>query len=114
MPEATKISPRTIRALWALTDVPLPVCKRTLEECDGDLERAHALLYERGTTTKAPYTGRHPDSGIVREVIFRRGPDGRLEEVVVKQRVSAQAASQGRTRSVSFWRRLFRALFGSS
>ena len=56
-------------------------CKRALEETDGDLERAVAILRERGVAAAAKKAGREAREGLVSSYIHPGGRIGVLIEV---------------------------------
>ena len=56
-------------------------CKRALEESDGDLEKAIALLRERGLAAAAKRAGREAREGLVSSYIHTGGRVGVLIEV---------------------------------
>ena len=63
---ATKaIDPAKVKELRERTGAGFMDCKRALEETDGDLERAVAILRERGVAAAAKKAGREAREGIV-------------------------------------------------
>jgi elongation factor Ts len=56
-------------------------CKRALEETDGDLDKAIALLRERGVASAAKKAGREAREGVVGSYIHMGGRIGALVEV---------------------------------
>jgi elongation factor Ts len=56
-------------------------CKRALEEADGDLDRAVAILRERGLAAAAKKSGREAREGLISSYIHTGGRVGVLIEV---------------------------------
>ncbi|CAN5727236.1 translation elongation factor Ts [soil metagenome] len=78
---ATKISPQQVKELRELTSAGFMDCKRALEETDGDIARAVALLRERGQAAAASKAGREAREGLVSSYIHTGGRVGVLIEV---------------------------------
>ena len=79
---ATKaIDPAKVNELRERTGAGFMDCKRALEETDGDLERAVAILRERGVAAAAKKAGREAREGLVSSYIDPGGRIGVLIEV---------------------------------
>jgi len=78
---ATKINPQQVKELRELTSAGFMDCKRALEETDGDIARAVALLRERGQAAAASKAGREAREGLVSSYIHTGGRVGVLIEV---------------------------------
>jgi elongation factor Ts len=77
----TQISADTVKELRERTGAGFMDCKRALEETGGDLERAVALLRERGQAAAAKRAGREAREGVVASYIHPGGRIGVLVEV---------------------------------
>lgn len=77
----TPITADAVKALRARTGAGVMDCRRALEEAGGDLERAAALLRERGLATAARKAGRATTEGLVEAYIHAGGRLGALVEV---------------------------------
>jgi elongation factor Ts len=77
----TPITADAVKALRARTGAGVMDCRRALEEAGGDLERAAALLRERGLATAARKAGRATTEGVVEAYIHAGGRLGALVEV---------------------------------
>jgi elongation factor Ts len=75
------ISAENVKALRELSGAGVMDCKRALEESDGDLEKASALLRERGQAAAAQRAGREAREGLVSSYIHTGGRIGVLIEV---------------------------------
>ena len=75
------INAETVKKLRELTGAGVMECKRALEETEGDLERAAALLKERGQAAAAKRAGREAKDGLVSSYIHTGGKIGVLIEV---------------------------------
>jgi elongation factor Ts len=75
------ITPTLIKELRERTSAGFMDCKRALEEADGDLEKAVALLRERGQAAAAKKAGRDAREGLVASYIHAGGRLGVLIEV---------------------------------
>jgi elongation factor Ts len=76
-----KITAENVKALRELSGAGVMDCKRALEESDGDLEKASALLRERGQVAAAKRAGREAREGLVSSYIHTGGRIGVLIEV---------------------------------
>jgi elongation factor Ts len=75
------ITAENVKALRELSGAGVMDCKRALEESDGDLENASALLRERGQAAAAKRAGREAREGLVSSYIHTGGRIGVLIEV---------------------------------
>jgi elongation factor Ts len=75
------ISAQAVKELRELTGAGFMDCKRALEETDGDIERAVALLKERGQAAAAKKEGREAREGLIGSYIHTGGRIGVLIEV---------------------------------
>jgi elongation factor Ts len=75
------ITAENVKALRELSGAGVMDCKRALEEADGDLEKASALLRERGQAAAAKRAGREAREGLVSSYIHTGGRIGVLIEV---------------------------------
>jgi elongation factor Ts len=75
------ITAENVKALRELSGAGVMDCKRALEESDGDLEKATALLRERGQAAAAKRAGREAREGLVSSYIHTGGRIGVLIEV---------------------------------
>jgi elongation factor Ts len=75
------ISAETVKDLRERTGAGFMDCKRALEETGGDLEKAVALLRERGQAAAAKRAGREAREGTVASYIHPGGRIGVLVEV---------------------------------
>jgi len=76
-----KISASDVKELRERTGAGFMDCKRALEESNGDLEKAIALLRERGLAAAAKRAGRDAREGLVSSYIHPGGRVGVLIEV---------------------------------
>ena len=76
-----EISASLVKALRERTGAGFMDCKRALEEADGDLDRATAVLRERGLAAAAKKAGRVAREGLVSSYIHTGGRVGVLIEV---------------------------------
>ncbi len=76
-----KISAEAVKELRERTQAGFMDCKRALEESDGDLDRAVALLRERGLSAAAKKASRDAREGLVESYIHPGGRVGVLIEV---------------------------------
>jgi elongation factor Ts len=74
-------SARDVKELRERTGAGMMDCKRALEEADGNVERAVALLRERGLAAAAKKAGREAREGVVASYIHPGGRVGVLIEV---------------------------------
>ena len=75
------ITAADVKALRELTGAGFMDCKRALEEADGDVDRAVALLRERGLAAAAKRAGREAREGSISSYIHTGGRVGVLIEV---------------------------------
>jgi elongation factor Ts len=75
------ISAESVKQLRELTGAGFMDCKRALEETDGNVERAVALLRERGVASAAKKSGREAREGAIGSYIHTGGRVGVLIEV---------------------------------
>jgi elongation factor Ts len=75
------ISAQAVKELRELTGAGFMDCKRALEETGGDVERAVALLKERGQAAAAKKGGREAREGLIGSYIHTGGRIGVLIEV---------------------------------
>ena len=71
-----RITAEDVKALRELTGAGMMDCKRALEESDGDVDRAVALLRERGLAAAAQRAGREARGGPVSSYIAPGGACG--------------------------------------
>ena len=76
-----KITAETVKLLRDQTGAGVMECKRALEEADGDIEKAAAVLRERGQAAAAKRAGREANQGQVASYIHPGGKIGVLIEV---------------------------------
>jgi elongation factor Ts len=75
------ITADAVKELRERTGAGMMDCKRALEETDGDLDKAIALLRERGVASAAKKAGRDAREGVVGTYIHMGGRIGALIEV---------------------------------
>ena len=75
------ITAEAVRELRERTGAGMMDCKRALEETDGDIDKAVALLRERGVASAAKKAGRDAREGLVGSYIHTGGRVGVLIEV---------------------------------
>ena len=75
------IKPQMVKELRERTGAGFMECKRALEETGGDMDRAVALLRERGQAAAAKRAGREAREGLVGSYIHTGGRIGVLIEV---------------------------------
>lgn len=73
--------PEEIKALREATSAPMMDCRKALLDAGGDVERASALLLERGAAQAAKKAERAADEGVVTSYIHPGGKIGVLVEV---------------------------------
>ena len=76
-----EITAEAVKALRELTGAGFMDCKRALTEADGDVEKAIALLRERGLASAARKSGREAREGLISSYIHTGGRVGVLIEV---------------------------------
>jgi elongation factor Ts len=77
----TNITPSLVKDLRERTGAGIMDCKRALEETGGDIEKAIALLREKGQAAAAVKAGRDAREGLVASYIHTGGRVGVLIEV---------------------------------
>jgi elongation factor Ts len=77
----TVITADAVKELRERTGAGFMDCKRALQEADGDLDKAVALLRERGVAAAAKRSGREAREGLVSSYIHTGGRVGVLIEV---------------------------------
>jgi elongation factor Ts len=75
------ISAEAVKNLRELTGAGFMDCKRVLEETDGDVDKAVAMLRERGLAAAAKKAGREAREGLISSYIHTGGRVGVLIEV---------------------------------
>jgi elongation factor Ts len=75
------ITAEAVKELRERTGAGMMDCKRALEETDGDLDKAMALLRERGVASAAKKAGRDAREGIVGSYVHMGGRIGAMIEV---------------------------------
>ncbi len=70
-----------VKKLRELTDAPMMDCKRALVEAGGDMDRAKAILQERGAAQAQKKSERAANEGLVSSYIHAGGKIGVLVEV---------------------------------
>ncbi len=75
------ITADAVKELRERTGAGMMDCKRALEETDGDLDKAIALLRERGVASAAKKVGREAREGVVGSYIHMGGRIGAMIEV---------------------------------
>ena len=76
-----KVTAEMVRELREQTGAGMMDCKRALEEADGDVAKASALLRERGLAAAAKKSGREAREGLIGSYIHTGGRVGALIEV---------------------------------
>jgi elongation factor Ts len=76
-----KITAETVKQLRELSGAGVMECKRALEETDGDLDRAAAILKERGVAAAAKRADRAAKDGLISSYIHPGSRIGVLIEV---------------------------------
>ncbi len=79
--QTMKITPDMVKRLREVTGAGMMDCKRALEETEGDMEQAQALLREKGLAAAAKRAGKHAAEGVVDSYIHMKGKLGVLIEV---------------------------------
>jgi len=75
------ITAEAVKRLRELTGAGMMDCKRALTEADGDMDRAVAVLRERGLAAAAKKSGREAREGLISSYIHTGGRVGVLIEV---------------------------------
>jgi elongation factor Ts len=76
-----EISADTVKALREQTGAGVMDCKRALVDSEGDMERASALLRERGLASAARRADREASQGIIEAYVHHNGRIGVLLEI---------------------------------
>ncbi|GBD10476.1 Elongation factor Ts [bacterium HR23] len=76
-----EITVEAVKALRALTGAGVMECKKALEEAQGDMEKAQAILRARGAASAAKLAHRETRQGLVEAYIHSGGRIGALVEV---------------------------------
>jgi len=74
-------SAQDVKTLRELTGAGFMDCKRALEEASGDMDKAVAILRERGLAAAAKKSGREAREGLISSYIHTGGRVGVLIEV---------------------------------
>ena len=75
------INPATVKALREKTNAGMMDCKRALTEAGGDIEKAEALLRQKGIASAGKKASRHAKEGSVVSFIQPSGKSGVLVEI---------------------------------
>jgi elongation factor Ts len=75
------INPATVKALREKTNAGMMDCKRALTEAGGDIEKAEALLRQKGIASAGKKATRHAKEGSVVSFIQSSGKSGVLVEI---------------------------------
>jgi elongation factor Ts len=76
-----EINPAVVKALREKTNAGMMDCKRALTEAGGDIERAEALLRQKGIASAGKKASRHAKEGAVVSFIQPSGKTGVLVEI---------------------------------
>lgn len=79
--QTMSITPDMVKKLREITGAGMMDCKRALEETGGDMEKAQALLREKGLAAAARRAGKVAAEGVVDAYIHMQGKLGVLIEV---------------------------------
>lgn len=75
------INPTVVKALREKTNAGMMDCKRALTEAGGDIEKAEALLRQKGIASAGKKASRHAKEGAVVSFIHASGKTGVLVEI---------------------------------
>lgn len=75
------VSIDAIKELREITGAPIMECRRALEEAEGDIVRAQAILRERGVAAAAKRAGREVLQGVIDAYVHGDGRIGAMIEV---------------------------------
>ena len=75
------INPAVVKALREKTNAGMMDCKRALTEAGGDIEKAEALLRQKGIVSAGKKASRHAKEGAVTSFIHSSGKTGVLVEI---------------------------------
>ena len=81
MTQKAAVSAAQVRELRELTSAGVMECKKALEDADGDIERAIALLQERGVALAEKRAERETSQGLVESYIHAGGRIAAMVEV---------------------------------
>ncbi|MCH8849574.1 MAG: translation elongation factor Ts [Chloroflexi bacterium] len=81
MTQKAAVSAAQVRELRERTSAGVMECKRALEEADGDIDRAIALLKERGVALAEKRSARETSQGLVESYIHAGGRIAAMVEV---------------------------------
>ena len=81
MTQKAAVSAAQVRELRELTSAGVMECKRALEDADGDIQRAIALLQERGVALAEKRAERETSQGLVESYIHAGGRIAAMVEV---------------------------------
>ncbi len=76
-----EVTPQRVKELREKTGAGIMDCKKALQECEGDLEKAIETLRKKGLAAAAKKTGRSTKEGLVHAYIHMGGKIGVLIEV---------------------------------
>jgi len=76
-----EITAKMVKALRDVTNAGMMDCKKALEKCEGDMEKAVEFLRKKGIASAAKKEGRQTSQGIVDSYIHPGGRVGVLVEV---------------------------------
>jgi len=76
-----EINPAVVKALREKTNAGMMDCKRALTEAGGDIEKAEALLRQKGIASAGKKASRHAKEGAVVSFINPSGKNGVLVEI---------------------------------
>jgi len=79
--KTTPISSDLVKRLRELTDMSVMLCKKALEEADGDLEKAQVLLVKSSEAIAMKKSGRKAGAGIIESYIHSTKKIGALVEL---------------------------------
>ena len=75
------VAATVIKQLREQTSAGIMECRKALEECEGDLEKAIVILRERGAATAMAKEGRRAEEGTIMAYVHHGGKLGSLVEV---------------------------------
>ena len=75
------VTTEMVKQLRELSGAGVMDCKRALEEADGDMEKAAAILREKGIAAAAKRAERETNQGVIQSYIHAGGRIGVLVEV---------------------------------
>ena len=95
------ITADAVKELRERTGAGMMDCKRALEETDGDLDKAIALLRERGVASAAKKAGRDAREGVVGSYIHMGGRDRRADRGQLRDRLRRAHRRSSRSSSAT-------------